>query len=94
MENIMAKLKAHGQELARFVKELPADGNTTERRKVLAIMSDRYVMEKYQVRFAPDQYRPNGELHDWGWHRVGRIKESIPLEDYFSRCLNAGYSRA
>ena len=61
----MAKLNAHGSEVARFVKELPIDDSmVTERRKVIAVMSDGYVMQKYQVRFAPDQYRPNGELHE------------------------------
>ena len=72
----MAKLSSYGRKVVAKVAIdrpiLPEDiGHVTERRVLRAIMDDGTILAMRQVRFAPDQYKPKGELHDWGWHRFG-----------------------
>lgn len=80
----MAKLGAHGYELARVVREaLFADESQNElvswERRTLALMSDGYVLVKDDVRFWPERYdteaekRAGGRFHSYGWKRGKRV---------------------
>ena len=75
----MAKIKARGSsEVARVCKEAHVqDDESISWRKVIRLLrSDGVILEKRQVRFKP-RYpgdSPKGELHDWGWKRIGKLK--------------------
>jgi hypothetical protein len=81
----MAKLSAHGKELLRIELErdiTDPESSTTWRRVTRAHMSDGKVMEKIDVRFKPDQYRPNGERYSYGWKLYAKRKTGTTIESY------------
>jgi hypothetical protein len=70
----MAKLSARGRtEVARLVKELPADETCSWRRKTFALMSDGVVLEKLDVEFRLRAYAPT-RRHSYGWKVLLRTK--------------------
>jgi hypothetical protein len=73
----MAKLSAHGTEVARFARRLPDSDDCTDRVITMVVMSDRVVLSKYGVKFRPDAYHPQGYRHDWGWTKVGRVRAGM-----------------
>jgi hypothetical protein len=86
----MAKLSARGRkELLRIERErdVPAirqDGTeslTTWERTTRVVMSDGKVLEKFDVRFKPDNYRPNGEFYSYGWKVAGKAKPGKTAAD-------------
>jgi hypothetical protein len=86
----MARLKSHGKELLRI--ELERDitdpkENITYRRVTRAYMSDGKVLQKIDVRWKPDQYRPNGEFYSFGWKVDGKAKPGIDMADVVKRHL-------
>jgi hypothetical protein len=79
----MAKIKARGAyELARVCRETqvndPAESITWKRWTRL-LRSDGVILEKYQVRYRPEftSDPPTGRLHDWGWHKAGKLNPEI-----------------
>ena len=76
----MAKLSAHKRELLRIelVKEIsdPSE-NITKARWTRTYHSDGKILQKYDVWFKPDQYRPQGELHSFGWKLNARVKAGL-----------------
>jgi len=74
----MAKLKAHGYELARATKEGEGRiGETSMERTEYALMEDGYVLQKRTVRFVPTSTYdpPEGRLYTWGWKIKGKMKD-------------------
>ena len=65
----MAKLSAHGTELARVSHETATpDGDLTIwERETLSFRSDGHIMRKHDVRFKGDRYSPAGRFHSYGW---------------------------
>ena len=72
----MAKLSAHGHELARYSKERSTpDGDlTTWERVTFSVRSDGHIMRKIDCRFGPDRYDPQGQLHSYGWKLYRKVK--------------------
>jgi hypothetical protein len=73
----MAKLSAHGKELLRVERERQIGGSersVTWERVTRTYHADGKVLQKYDVRFKPDTYHPQGELHSYGWKLFGRLK--------------------
>ena len=92
----MAKLSAYGRSVvAQLKKQIPDQSELTVGRWVVySIMSNGDIMKKDQVRFRPDQYRPNGELHDWGWHKYARLKTTADVNTFINRCVSEkGFTR-
>jgi hypothetical protein len=79
----MAKLKAHGTELLRLEKERETpDGElTTWERKTRVVMADGKVLQKYDVQFKPDQFRPKGERYSYGWKLIAKAKPGKTAQD-------------
>lgn len=76
----MAKLSAHGQELARasFERETPPhETGVSWERVERTLHSDMKVLEKRTVKFRPSAYDPVGERHDWGWKLRGKCKPEL-----------------
>jgi hypothetical protein len=83
----MAKLSAHGKELLRIELEKDdtrPDSSTTWSRKTRAYMADGKVLEKFDVRFKPDQFRPKGEFYSYGWKLVAKQKKTTTDEAYIA----------
>ena len=76
----MARLSAHKRELLRIelVKEItdPAE-NITKARWTRTYHSDGKILQKYDVWFKPDVYRPDGELHSFGWKLHAKVKAGL-----------------
>jgi hypothetical protein len=85
----MAKLKAHGTELLRVSKEqTTADDSSTDWRRVTrAFFADGKILQKVDVHFRPDGYRPAGERYTYGWKLHSKLKKeaTITMEQY---CAN------
>ncbi len=76
----MAKLSANGRELLRV--ELEKDitdptENITWCRWTRTYHSNGKILQKYDVRFKPDNYRPQGEFHSFGWKLFARVKQGL-----------------
>ena len=98
----MAKLSAHGKEVARYSKEsVPADPKsyTNWERVTYALMEDGVLLAKVDVRFKPADYElalyPKGRPHSYGWKRKGRLAETgtNTQEALFARLEKQGYAR-
>jgi len=73
----MAKLSAHGRELLRVERERAINDperSITWERLTRSYHADGKVLQKYDIRFKPDTYHPQGELHSYGWKLFGKIK--------------------
>ena len=83
----MAKLSAHGTELARVYKITSGNPDTDlwfNTKDTIALMSDGYLMTKHDG-YTKSPYAPNGiEFHSWGWKRGKKVKTTKELfESYF-----------
>ena len=81
----MAKLSAHGRELLRVEKETEINDpneNITWRRVTRAYFGDGKILSKTDVRWKPDQYRPNGEHYSFGWKLHGKLKAGFNMPDH------------
>jgi hypothetical protein len=86
----MARLSKHGKELLRIEKETDITDlaeNITWRRVTRAYMADGKVLQKIDVRWKPDQYRPTGEFYSFGWKVDGKAKPGIDMKDIVARHL-------
>lgn len=91
----MAKLSAHGREVARIEKftERPENELTVWTRVTYAIMSDGYLMKKLTVRFAFDEFR--GEhTHSYGWKRCRKLLPTESVESFVDAMIkNHGFEK-
>ena len=87
----MAKLSAHGRELARFEKMMSGDCDVLARRKLYSIRDDGAILSKYMVHFAAGQYR-GAYWHDYGWKLAARPKTARPLEFLRPALIAQGFS--
>ena len=87
----MAKLSAHGRELARFEKLMSGDADVIARRKLYSVREDGAILSKYMVQFAADRYR-GAYWHDYGWKLAARPKKARPLDSFRPAALAQGYS--
>ncbi len=72
----MAKLSAHGHELARLSKEIHTpDGDlTTWERSTYSVRSDGHILRKDDCRFKPDWLDKDGRFHSYGWKLYRKLK--------------------
>jgi len=64
----------------RFEKEQIVQSDSIDWERVsIAIMSDRNILKKRDVRFLPDTYNPTGRRHTWGWKVAGKLKEGADM---------------
>lgn len=69
----MARLSAHGREVARIESERAGDGDlTTWERVSFAVMADRWVLRKLDARF------DDGRRHSYGWKRYRKVGSVDP----------------
>lgn len=85
----MAKLSARGRyELVEVSKELPgynmSNGEplTTWERLTKRLMSDGTILEKRDVRFAPEPFNPEGRYYSYGWKVAGKIKPGLSVAQF------------
>jgi hypothetical protein len=73
----MATLHANGNELLRIEKIIdnPTSSLTIWERNTLSYRTNGIVLRKYDVRFEPDRYNPEGRFHSFGWKRWKRAKK-------------------
>ena len=80
----MARLSSHGKELLRIEQEKeitdPSE-NISWVRWTRAYMADGKILEKQDVQFKPDTYRPKGERYSYGWKLYGKIKKGLSITD-------------
>lgn len=92
----MAKLSAHGAELARATmeKETPDGELTTWERVERTFMADTMTLEKRTVRFRPVNSwdPPGGRLHTWGWKLRGKVKAGFTLDVWTESYRNRGWT--
>ena len=84
----MAKLSSHGRELMRVFKETTKDdGNTDWQRITRAYFADGKILQKYDVHFKPDGYRPRGERYSYGWNLHSKLKKdaTVTMEQYVAK---------
>lgn len=96
----MAKLSAHGTEVARFSKEheTPESTLTSWSKTTYAIMSDGAVLQKRDVRFRPADYEkaqyPNGRLSSYGWKKHNKAKLLVVDDnDLIEKFTSFGWTR-
>ncbi len=80
----MAKLSAHGRELLRVARERvieDTDRSVIWERVTRTYHADGKVLQRYDVRFKPDMYHPEGELHSYGWKLFGKIKKDRTAQE-------------
>jgi hypothetical protein len=73
----MATLRANGNELLRIEKIIdnPTSALTVWERETVSYRTNGVVLRKYDVRFEPDRYNPEGRFHSFGWKRWKRAKK-------------------
>jgi hypothetical protein len=85
----MAKLKSRGRtELARVSREKDTPGGelTIWEKSTVALMSDRNVLEKRDVRFK------EGDRHSHGWKVKGKLKEGLTPQQFADIYVKRGYT--
>ena len=90
----MAKLSAHGKELARVAKENPVtdSGVIVWERTTVVLMSDGKLLKKRDVQFKPLLHENGiGQKHCYGWKAYGKVKPEVTAEVFFDAYLSAGY---
>lgn len=60
-------------------------------RKTLALMSDRTILEKRDVRFQPDWLDKEGRFYSYGWKVKGKAKEGVTPEKFIEIYSKAGF---
>lgn len=88
----MAKLTAHGTELARLVKSMEPSELTTESTYHVSIRSDGAILKKHTVKFKPlpmlGETVPKS--HDYGWKLAIR-HTVIPVVELIKAYTDRGY---
>ena len=84
----MAKLSAHGRELLRIERELEItdpESSTTWARITRTYHADGKILQKHDVKFKPDSYRPNGERYSYGWKLYAKLKKNVDPAEHVAR---------
>jgi hypothetical protein len=89
----MARLSAHGRELARVHKTThnPTEG-IIERTTTIVLMEDRRMLKKYTVVFAPDDYNPKPQHHDYGWKLDKKVKKGVTPQQFVNAYAKVGFT--
>lgn len=66
--------------------------STTWERTTIALMSDRKILSKWDVRFRADNMYPNGRPHSYGWNVRGKAKAGVDAAKFREIYLKAGYT--
>ena len=86
----MAKLSAHGNELLRLAKETditdPAESCDWQR-VTRVYMSDGKCLQKLDVHFKADTFRPTGESYSYGWKLHAKAKPGFSGQDVVDSIL-------
>lgn len=82
----MAKLSAHGHELARIERALPDSEYFTDQKDTRVLMSDGWILKKWSYRFKPGNitYKDKEPLKDSGWKLAGKLPsmdKSLPSDN-------------
>jgi len=72
----MAKLSAHGSELARIIRDLPDGEYFTDQTETRVLMSDGWVLKKWSYRFKSSGRKES--ISTQGWKLGGRLASFIP----------------
>ena len=76
----MAKLSAHGRELLRIEQEKTINDpneSITWARWTRTYHADGKILQKYDCRFKPSPYQPNGEKYSYGWKLYAKLKKGV-----------------
>ena len=87
----MAKLSAHGRELLRISREVTVTDpsrSTTWERKTQAYFPDGKILQKYDVRWKPDTYHPQGELYSYGWKLFARLNKGVKPAEHVAKIVS------
>lgn len=84
----MAKLSAHGKEIARFST---VRDSTQLSETYYAIFEDRWVLKKLKVFMEAGPYSP-ARWHDYGWKLFRKVKEGR-IESWIEKAEKAGLTR-
>lgn len=92
----MAKLKAHGTELARMesFREFSAaeDESVLWRRTSDVLMSDGVILRKIDVKFRPMSWETKEKHHSYGWKRKAKIKKGITVDQWIAAREKIGFT--
>lgn len=91
----MAKLSAHGRELARIERmtEGKEDESTIWTRHTYALMSDGYIMKKLTVRFR-ESACIEAYTHSYGWKRCRKLLLTETVDSFVDAMVkNHGFSK-
>jgi hypothetical protein len=85
----MARLSKHGAELlrvARETEETNPESSTDWNRLTRAYMADGKILEKFDVHFKADTFRPAGEAYSYGW-KLGlrQLKPGINIREHVAK---------
>lgn len=87
----MAKLSAHGYEVARLTKSLTLDHGgglgTTEYRVVLSFRSDGHIMRNLTALGIHDTRYGGSPDHTYGWKLYKKLPASVKRDDRAERVL-------
>lgn len=93
----MAKLSAHGYEVARYEKETetPNGQFTVWEKKTYAIMSDGRILSKNDAKFRPASWETKPRHHSWGWKRGKKVADTSfkTVEGIISFLISKGYAK-
>lgn len=84
----MARLSAHGKEIARFSK---IEQSNTLSETQYAIFEDRWVLKKLKIFQEASLYSP-ARWHDYGWKLFRKVKEGH-TESWIEKVEKAGLTR-
>lgn len=82
----MARLSAHGKEVARMERHRHLESDNTPYRETVALMDDGVVLRKVDFY---GQYP-----HGTGWKKYARIKDGVTPERWVELYVKNGYVRA
>jgi hypothetical protein len=85
----MARLKSHGLELLRVQHESAITDSDliTWQRITRTYHADGKTLQKRDVRFKPDSYHPEGELHSSGWKVKSILKKGVTQSDHVAHVI-------
>ena len=61
-------------------------------RKTYALMSDRNILQKTDVRFQPDTLNQQGQKHTYSWTVKGKVKVGVSTEEWVAAYIKAGFT--
>jgi len=74
----MAKLSAHGSELARIIRDLPDSEHFIDQTETRVLMSDGWILKKWSYRFKSISSGRKENISTQGWKLCGRLASFDP----------------